>query len=452
MTTVTTTISSGITSTGITVTANNTFIVAAGGTASSFTVVADTLATNGMSNQAGGTVVSAVISSGGNLYEIGGVDRFTTILSGGFELVSNGGVTSNTVMSGGTFRVAQGGTAVSASLLFNALAIVKGSGGSSGLMSNTTISNGAELIVSSGGVASGSIVLSGGLEVVAPAGSAFGANVASGATEVVSSGGTVTNTTLQNGGSLALRGLTFNAGGSASFDLGTGVLTVVEGTNTFTETLAGSYAGLYFHTAAGLSNSTLVTVDTNPACFAAGTRLLTENGEVPVEQIRIGDRMAVSGGGFRPVTWVGHRRVACLDHTDPATVCPIRIAAEAFAPGQPSRPLLLSPDHAVSAEGVLIPVSALVNGTSIRRMQPEHVEYWHVELETHDVILAENLPVESYLENDNRIDFDSEQNQSRLGGEFELSQPCAPRMQQGEIVETVRAVLTRRSAALAISL
>ncbi len=53
-------------------------------------------------------------------------------------------------------------------------------------------------------------------------------------------------------------------------------------------------------------------------------------------------------------------------------------------------------------DGVLIPVRCLLNDASIRQTPCARVTYWHVELEAHDVLLAEGLPCESYLDTGNR--------------------------------------------------
>jgi hypothetical protein len=86
---------------------------------------------------------------------------------------------------------------------------------------------------------------------------------------------------------------------------------------------------------------------------------------------------------------------------------PIRIAAHAFGDGRPSRAVLLSPDHAVFVEDVLIPVRFLVNGMTVDRVPVASLVYYHIELPSHDVVLADGLPVESYLEVDDRHLFDN---------------------------------------------
>jgi hypothetical protein len=74
------------------------------------------------------------------------------------------------------------------------------------------------------------------------------------------------------------------------------------------------------------------------------------------------------------------------------------VAAGAFGPGRPHADLFLSPDHAVYVEEVLIPVRHLINGSTIVQVPMERVTYYHVELPEHDVLLAEGMPAESYLD------------------------------------------------------
>src|ERR1019366_10641252 len=58
-----------------------------------------------------------------------------------------------------------------------------------------------------------------------------------------------------------------------------------------------------------------------------------------------------------------------------------------------------------AAPGVLIPIRYLVNGRSIAQEARDEVTYWHVELARHDILLAEGLPAESYLDTGNRDAF-----------------------------------------------
>ncbi len=134
-----------------------------------------------------------------------------------------------------------------------------------------------------------------------------------------------------------------------------------------------------------------------PACYAEGTRIATTTGEVPVEALRPGDMVRTLDGAVRPVCWTGHRRVRCTGSPAAVALAPYRVMAGAFGPGLPSRDLLLSADHALFVEGVLIPVRYLADGRAIRQVAAEIMTYWHVELDRHAVILAEGLPAESLL-------------------------------------------------------
>lgn len=141
------------------------------------------------------------------------------------------------------------------------------------------------------------------------------------------------------------------------------------------------------------------------ACFAAGTRIDTVDGAIAVDDLRQGDMVLTLDGRSRPVRWVGCRHVDIQHHHAPEQVLPIRIEAHAFGPSLPRRALFLSPDHSLYAEGVLIPVRHLVNGTTVRQVMVQAVTYFHLELESHDIVLAEGLPSESYLDTGDRSSF-----------------------------------------------
>jgi hypothetical protein len=134
----------------------------------------------------------------------------------------------------------------------------------------------------------------------------------------------------------------------------------------------------------------------------------------------------------------------------PQSVRPVRIARGAFGPGVPARALLLSPDHAVFADGVLIPVKGLINGVSVAQVARDEVVYWHVELDRHDVLFAEGLSCESYLDTGDRPSFEN-------GGAAALHADHASRVREAEgcaplhvVGPTVAAVRRRVDARVAI--
>jgi autotransporter passenger strand-loop-strand repeat protein len=137
-------------------------------------------------------------------------------------------------------------------------------------------------------------------------------------------------------------------------------------------------------------------------CYLRGTRILTRRGEIEVEHLEAGDLAITASGETRPVTWIGHRELDCASHPRPETVWPIRVAAGAIAPGMPARDLLISPGHGLFFEDALVPAELLLNGTTIVQERVETVSYWHVELDRHDVLIADGMAAESFLDVDNR--------------------------------------------------
>lgn len=177
------------------------------------------------------------------------------------------------------------------------------------------------------------------------------------------------------------------------------------------------------------------------ACFLAGTSILTDRGAIAVEDLAIGDNVALAGGGCRPIRWLGHRRMNAIDPTD----LPIRVRAHAFAPNQPARDLYLSPEHAIFAGDALIPARALIDGCAVTQVSMDDVVYHHILLDQHAIILAEGLPCESLLDCEADVAFD---NGATAPENFVFLSPVAPRLTQGEAVERVRHLL-RNSRSLA---
>ncbi|WP_139284825.1 Hint domain-containing protein [Acidocella aminolytica] len=141
-------------------------------------------------------------------------------------------------------------------------------------------------------------------------------------------------------------------------------------------------------------------------CFYAGTMIATPSGEVAVEEIKAGDMVLTQAGMALAVRWVGQSTVSTR-FADSLRALPVRIKAGALADGVPVRDLLVSPDHALWIDGLLVQAGALVNNVNIIREAdvPEIFSYYHLELASHEVLLADGAPAESFVDNVDRMSF-----------------------------------------------
>jgi hypothetical protein len=121
-----------------------------------------------------------------------------------------------------------------------------------------------------------------------------------------------------------------------------------------------------------------------------------------VEDLVAGDLLPTVFAGIRPVRWVGSWRFtkSSPDACWSAPLRPVRIARSALAPDVPHADLYVTQGHALLVDGVLVPAGNLLNGRTIV-LDPaadiDELEYFHVELATHDVIYAEGAPTETLL-------------------------------------------------------
>jgi hypothetical protein len=252
----------------------------------------------------------------------------------------------------------------------------------------------------------------------------------------------------EDGGTIDMVGLAADnpayVGGSLTVDVGAGMMTIelAEPPPPGAPTIASDGNG---------------GTDIVMPCFAAGTLLAAPTGPVAVEMVRAGDLLSTAAGGFARVVWVGQRALDCRRHARPADVHPVRVRAGALAPGVPRRDVLLSPDHALLVEGSLIPVRYLINGRSIAQEAASRITYCHVEMASHEVLLADGLPCESYLDTGNRRAFATNATPEMLHPVFsrlELSRAvwaergCAPLVLEGPVLERARRHFLRRAAAL----
>src|ERR1019366_3294684 len=420
-------------------------------------------------------------TSGGFLFTLEGTVNNAVVSANGIELVAFFGAATGTVLDGGLEGLAAYGTASGT---------VVNSGGEQVVGGQVDL-GGGDILPLPYGTADSTVVNSGGLQFVNALSDAESTRINAGGEMIVNSAGTAANPVIGGGGTLVLNSFAVVSGGivlwgvgavldiggtsmptatisgftdgnfidlmnvaaagaSATIDPSSDVLTISAGGSTYPLALAGGYAGAIFNVTSAGPGASIVTVSgAGIPCFTAGTRIATESGEVAVEALREGDRVVLRDGRIAPIVWVGHRRVDCAHHPRADQVWPVRVAAGSFGSGLPHSDLRLSPDHAVYVDGGLIPVKHLVNGTSIAVAPVDVVVYYHIELAAHEIMLAQALPVESYLDTGDRRAFDNGGTTVMLHPDFSTrmweAMGCAPLVVTGPKLAAAR----RRVNALA---
>jgi hypothetical protein len=144
-------------------------------------------------------------------------------------------------------------------------------------------------------------------------------------------------------------------------------------------------------------------------CFLQGTLIRTSAGDVAVETLAIGDTILTATGGTTRVEWIGRQSVA--PRFGGSTMLPVGIKAGALGHGLPETDLYVSADHGLILDDLVINAGALVNGTTITVMSaadlPDRITYYHVETTSHEVILANGTPAETFIDYAGRQRFDN---------------------------------------------
>jgi len=166
------------------------------------------------------------------------------------------------------------------------------------------------------------------------------------------------------------------------------------------------------------NNTVTITVDTRtqanssttpstPICFLKGTNVSLKAGVLPVEALSTSQVLA-SQDQLARIKWIGYQR-RTPEFAQFDDYLPVKICAGALEENVPVRDLYLSPDHAVLVDGHLIHAQALVNGRTIIKMTEWEgdIEYYHIETENHEIIFAEGVPCETFIDNVSREQFDN---------------------------------------------
>jgi hypothetical protein len=180
-------------------------------------------------------------------------------------------------------------------------------------------------------------------------------------------------------------------------------------------------------------------------CFCAGTLIATAAGETPVERLAVGDLVLTNGGKARPIAWIGAGRVLATSGRRNAAT-PVIVRKGALADNVPHQDLHVTKGHSLYLDGALIPVEFLVNYRSILwDDRAREVQLHHIELASHDVLLANGAPAESYRDDGNRWLFAN----AKTGWSLPPQTPCAPVLTGGPVVDAVwRRLLARAGGPL----
>ena len=236
---------------------------------------------------------------------------------------------------------------------------------------------------------------------------------------------------LAAGDTIDLRGVSYT---SVSWVNGTLDYTAPTGSASFP--LALAQPGSVQATNDGANGTDLTTL-----CFCAGTRLATPRGDVFVERLAAGDTVLTASGAVRRIVWIGVGKVlAARGRRSAAT--PVIVRKSALAGNVPYHDLRVTKGHALWLDDVLIPVEFLVNHRSIVwDDRAQEVSLYHVELDRHDVLLANGAPAESYRDDGNRWLFAN----ANSGWDLPALPPCAPVLTGGPVVDAVWRRLLERA-------
>jgi autotransporter passenger strand-loop-strand repeat protein len=187
-------------------------------------------------------------------------------------------------------------------------------------------------------------------------------------------------------------------------------------------------------------------------CYCRGALIRTNRGQTRVERLKIGDLVKTASGAARPIKWIGRRSYSARFTLGQKQILPVCIRAGALADNVPRRDLWISPQHAMYLDGVLIEAKDLINGVSIVQVERlDKVEYFHIELDTHDVIIAEGAPSETFIDDDSRRMFHNAHEYHAMYPDYARAAPavaaryCAPRVEDGYEVEAVRRRIAQRA-------
>ncbi|MDT1061920.1 Hint domain-containing protein [Paracoccus sp. CPCC 101403] len=190
-------------------------------------------------------------------------------------------------------------------------------------------------------------------------------------------------------------------------DLPLGVGTVASGLIRGAEGLIQTTANAVATTLDNDTTDDLALSDAEVFCFVAGTMIETRNGQIAVENLRVGDEVLTRDRGFQEIRWIGSVKIPAATLTRQPKLRPIRIKAGAIGADMPSSDLLVSPQHRIfvrskiavkmfGALEVLVPAKQLLQLEGVDYAEDlETVEYFHFLFDQHEIVMSNGAATES---------------------------------------------------------
>lgn len=152
------------------------------------------------------------------------------------------------------------------------------------------------------------------------------------------------------------------------------------------------------------------TEGTSVTCFVAGTLIATPEGEIPVQDLRVGDLAQTKDHGAQKIRWIGHSHVSKERLKQQPNLRPVCIKSGALSVNDPARDLLVSQQHRMLLSDPMFDLHYGANAFLVKAKDISHsyenafvvmpdqaVDYFHLFFDQHQIIFANNSPSESFF-------------------------------------------------------
>jgi len=142
--------------------------------------------------------------------------------------------------------------------------------------------------------------------------------------------------------------------------------------------------GAYINSTNPSVSSNLIAPVLGPICFQKGTKIQCDQGILKIENI-IPNKHTINGKSINFVTKTIHTEDIL-----------IKFKKDCFAPNRPSEDLICSPEHKIYFKNKLVEAKEFVDSfTNILRIKNKKEVLYNILMDKHEIIIANNIPVES---------------------------------------------------------